>query len=77
MHSSFLCLHIILSFMYICTSSVCGMLSCSPFLLAYQAESLFLIINLQAYSSLAPIVHIVNVGNAARESYANVTVSSY
>jgi hypothetical protein len=35
------------------------------------------IINLQAYSSLAPIIHIVNVGNAARESYANVTVSSY
>uniref|UniRef100_A0A804QQD1 Transducin family protein / WD-40 repeat family protein n=1 Tax=Zea mays TaxID=4577 RepID=A0A804QQD1_MAIZE len=26
-----------------------------------------------AYSSLAPIIHIVNVGNAARESYANVT----
>jgi WD repeat-containing protein 23 len=25
------------------------------------------------YSSLAPIIHIVNVGNAARESYANVT----
>ncbi|TVU19332.1 hypothetical protein EJB05_35476 [Eragrostis curvula] len=25
------------------------------------------------YSSLAPIIHIVNVGSAARESYANVT----
>jgi WD repeat-containing protein 23 len=25
------------------------------------------------YSSLAPIIHIVNFGNAARESYANVT----
>lgn len=35
------------------------------------------LINLQVYSSLAPIIHIVNVGTAARESYANVTVSSH
>jgi DDB1- and CUL4-associated factor 11 len=30
----------------------------------------------QAYSSLSPIVHIVNVQSAAKESHANITVSS-
>jgi hypothetical protein len=34
------------------------------------------LITLQAYASLTPIVHIVNVQNAGKESHANITVCS-
>lgn len=30
--------------------------------------------NLQVYASMSPIVHVVDVGSAATESHANITV---
>ncbi|GJN14230.1 hypothetical protein PR202_gb01025 [Eleusine coracana subsp. coracana] len=39
----------------------------------FSADGTLFVSGFQVYSSLAPIIHIVNVGSSARESYANVT----
>ncbi|KAG8068765.1 hypothetical protein GUJ93_ZPchr0005g15889 [Zizania palustris] len=39
----------------------------------FSADGSLFVTGFQVYSSLAPIIHIVNVGAVAKESYANVT----
>lgn len=72
---------LVLSICILLLCSLTSSVTCSfylPFLHAKLDLWTFLWrINLQVYSSLAPIIHIVNVGTASKESYANVTVSSH
>ncbi|XP_014754959.1 LEC14B protein isoform X2 [Brachypodium distachyon] len=39
----------------------------------FSADGSLFVAGFQVYASLAPIIHIVNVGTASKESYANVT----